>query len=614
MAQLASSKVRAFETVLERLARILAEEYDIIIIFRHDRCQTDGRRIYLPVIPDNASDEFLGAIQGFLDHEVGHIIDSNFGAFARLEYADRKRWNLLQALEDTRIEYRQRKRWRGAGVNLTRCNDWALKQLQEQWDKLTDFGKFTSGVAVLGCDGKQHWFVEEVLKKNPELWAQLEKVEDLIEATKYLPDTDSVLEQVDHLMTRLQMKEDQEAQQPQGQEPDPNADPQDPKGSEKNPSGQGKDPGDPGAGGEPGEPGDPGEPGSEPGGRAPGEGPEEPESASFLDADDEDIKADEEIRSRHNMIRQHCSQGVAKSDRYMIFTTEGDQIETVTDGDRAETMRFLKESRRLVNVLLKRMRLNLLSIAQDRWESGQYRGKVDPPSVFRVAMGTSKKVFRKRVAAPSFDTRASLWVDHSGSMEGFKLDLACKAAMLFGEVLNELKIPFEICGYSTTDHHTGGQRFRQASSAEQEVYTRWGNLWVGVYKSFDDDWRHVKHRCYRMTRNQKYNTYDGESIRMAAARLLRHPEKRRILFVFNDGQPCPNIGAHGPQHARYLKEVTREVERAVELFAIGICSEAVKEYYSNSVVVNELDDLPKIMLTQLDAMLRKGKSLRQRAA
>lgn len=612
MAQSVRSKVREFETVLERLARILAEEYEIIIIFRHDCCMTDGRRIYLPVIPDNASDEFLGAIQGFLDHEVGHIIDSNFGAFARLEYSDRKRWNILQALEDTRIEYRQRKRWRGAGVNLNRCNDWALKQLKEQWDKLTAFGKMTSGIVVFGCDGKQHWFAQEVLKPDAELWAQLEKVEDLIEETKLLPDTDSTLEQVDRLMARLQMKEEQEPSQPPAEEPDPQSDPQQGQQQKQEPG----DPGGPGQGQqkqEPGEPGEPGDPG-QPGGSDPGEGPAEPEHSSFLDADDEQIRADEQIRSRHNMIRQHCAQGISKNDRYMIYSTEGDKIETITDGDKVETMRFLKESRRLVNVLLKRMRLNLLSIAQDRWESGQYRGKVDPSAVFRVTMGTSKKVFRKRVQAPSFDTRASLWVDHSGSMEGFKLDLACKAAMLFGEVLHELKIPFEICGYSTTDHHTGGARFRQATSAEQEVYTRWGNHWVGIYKSFDEDWRHVRHRCYRMTRNQKYNTYDGESIRLAAARLLRHSEKRKILFVFNDGQPCPNIGAFGPQHARYLKEVAKEVERVVELFAVGICSDAVKEYYANSVVVNELEDLPRIMLTQLDAMLRKGKTLRQRAA
>ena len=581
---LSRSKVRIFESVLEKLARILADEYDIHVIFRHDCCMTDGRRIYLPVIPENASDEFLAAVQGFLDHEVGHILFSDFNALKRIEKSARKRWNIVQALEDGRIEHRMRKLWRGAGVNLNNCNEWGLKQLRDQWDKLTEFGKICQGMCCLACDGEDHWFVTEVLKPDQKVWEQVEKVKHLAVEARELPDSDAVVDQSEKVMLALGVEEEPvpEGQQPQPQEgPGGGLEEQEESTPQSGPGGEEEN--------------------------QPGQGTHG--SPEFSEAEEE-LRKDEQLRSRSNMLRQYCNKmGIAKTDRYLIYTTEGDKIELITEGDKSGTVEFLRQTRAMVNVLLKRMRLNLLSYTQASWESDKRRGKINPGAIFRVSVGTSKRVFRQRVESPGFDTVASLWIDHSGSMEGDKLVLAAKSALLFGEVLNELGIPFEVCGYSTTDYCTGKERFRRASEEERQVFTRFGNLWVGVYKSFEEDWRRCRHRCLRMSRNQKCNTYDGESIRLATARLLRRSEKRRILFVFNDGMPYPNLGDFAPQHARYLKEIVPQAEKLVELFAVGIESESVKEFYSNSVVINELEDLPKTMLGQLDSMLRKGKHL-----
>lgn len=640
---LSRSKVRIFESALEKLARILAEKYGIKVIFRHDTCMTDGRVIYLPIIPDNASDEFLAAIQGFLDHEVGHLIFSDFRAIKTLERKNKKQWSVFQTLEDGRIESEMRKLWRGSGVNLTRCNDWALRQLQQRWDELTDFGKFCQGIAVLGCDGPDHWFVTDVLKKDQALWDRLEKVSDLIQGTKTLADSKEVIQQAAKVLERLGEKEDEEPEE-EGQEEqkqkekkpkqrraaDASAgageDDEDGEGDESEPQGgEGGDEDDEDSEGE----GDEDEDEEDEGGgsgsgteddedeETPEFGPKETRRARNSDFDnvtDQQIAQDEQIRSRHNMIRQVARAEFAPEDRYLIYTTEGDIIERITDGDKFKALQFLRESRAMTNVLQKKMRLNLLSIAQAKWEPDKRRGKLNPKAVFRVPLGTSKRIFRQRVEAPGFDTRCSLWIDHSGSMAGYKIDLAAKAAMLFGEVLNELGIPFEICGYSTRDYDTGRKRYDKASSEDKEVYARWGDLWVGIYKAFDEDWRMVRHRCYQMSRNQRANTYDGESVRLAAARLNQYPEKRKILFVFNDGCPCPNVGSKIEEHTRYAKEMAKEVEKIIELFAIGICSEEVKEFYTNSVVIHAVEDLPKVMLQQLDAMLRGGKNLIKKKA
>jgi cobalamin biosynthesis protein CobT len=256
------------------------------------------------------------------------------------------------------------------------------------------------------------------------------------------------------------------------------------------------------------------------------------------------------------------------------------------------------------------MMRNLLSAKASRWDPGQLRGRLDPSSAFRVALGTSKRVFRRQVVSQALDTRAILMVDHSDSMRGPQLLMASKAASLFGESLNSFGVPFAICGYSTSTHMIEGQAiYKAASDADRKIYTRWGGLWIGVYKAFEESWVAVRHRCANMERNQRINTYDGESVRWAALQLMRYPEQRKIMFVFNDGFPCPNVWpTFSKPHETYLSEVLKIVEKHIEVFAIGIKSDAVKRFYSNSATIQNLDDLPKVMIGELDRMLRRNQS------
>lgn len=609
---LSRSKVRIFESAMEKLGRILSDKYKIKVIFRHDTCMTDGKTIYLPVIPDNASDDFLSAVQGFLDHEVAHIIFSDMKSMKALQKRDRKKWNIYQGLEDARIEHAMRALWRGAGVNLTRCNEWSLKQLKEHWSELSDFGKLCQGMTVLGCGPEDHWFVKEVLEPDADLWSKLQKVKQLVLEARELPDTASTIRQAKLVMDTLGEEEEEEPA-PMPADPDDDDDEM-----QAGPGGEGEEDEDEEEEGEgeeeEGKGGGKGEDEDEEDGEESEEEDEEGEAkvkskSDPLGVTDAEMEADEQVANRHNMIRKACQAEMPKDDRYTIFTTEGDKIEYIEDGDKQEFHNFISTARAMVNVLMKRMRLNLLSIAATKWVHDKRRGVLNPKAIFRVPIGTSKRVFRQKVRAPSFNTAVSLWVDHSGSMNGEKIDIACKSAILFGEVLNELDIPFEVVGYSTTDFDTGTRRYRNATQEERMTFKRWGDLWVGVYKSFEEDWRMVRHRCANMGRNQKFNTYDGECVRLATARLLRRTEDRKILFVFNDGEPCPNVQHFIGDHQRYLKSITEECEKLVELFAIGICSDSVSRYYSNYAVVNNVDELPSVMVSQLDTMLRKGKKL-----
>ena len=78
-----SIAVKRFESVLERVAKMLSSRFGIKVVFKSDICATNGKVIYLPSIPSNASTEFIEALQGFLDHEVAHIIFSDMKAFQK---------------------------------------------------------------------------------------------------------------------------------------------------------------------------------------------------------------------------------------------------------------------------------------------------------------------------------------------------------------------------------------------------------------------------------------------------------------------------------------------------------------------------------------------------
>jgi cobalamin biosynthesis protein CobT len=548
------SKVRLWESTLEKLARIFAEQYGVRVVFKHDLCMTDGKDIYLPVIPEEASNEFLDACHGHLDHEVSHILFTDFEVTKESKKIGKKHGLLFNALEDPWVESKMIKLWRGSKINLHNCNEWSLEQLGESWGELSEFGKFSKACCLLPTVGEDHWFTQKHIAPDKELMENINKVQDLLDQVpdKVNSSWDN-LELVKQIMERL-CEED---------EP-------------------------------------------------------EPEEGAFKEVSGEQLDKDEDLLSRHEQIRKEAESEIkqAKRNSYLIWTTENDVVEFITDGDRSKTKQFLEESRSIVNALKQRFRMNLLSQTKTRWEPGKRRGRINPRVAYKIPLGTSKDVFRSKVTHPGFNTRAAMLIDHSGSMQGgwscggghAPIDLAAMCALIFGENLHELNIPFEICGYSTGDYNEGDNNYYNASEAEKNIYTRWGRMWLGVYKKYEEAWASSRHRCLQMSRNGKYNTYDGESVRLMAQRLLKHPEDRKILFVLCDGYPCPNAQQFIEVHRDYLKTVTTELEKHVEVFAIGIQSDAVKEFYSNSVVVNEIRDLPVVMMSELDRLLRKGQN------
>ncbi len=136
-----------------------------------------------------------------------------------------------------------------------------------------------------------------------------------------------------------------------------------------------------------------------------------------------------------------------------------------------------------------------------------------------------------------------------------------------------------------------------------------------MYKRFDEQWRRVGHRIQHMSGRDQ--NYDGESVQIAAQRLLMaaQPGERKLLFVFSDGSPVQSIYEHADAHQEYLRTVTGYLpEVGIEAIGIGICTEAVKHYYPNWVVINDPRQLSGAQMSKLREVFLESKKPKRRRA
>jgi len=95
------------------LAKALSEDYGVSLEIQGSQAMTDGRRIVLPVLPE---DDRRAAIlaRGYLDHEAGHVKHTDFS----VQRGTGMEAVLANILEDIRVEQAMARRYPGCRENL----------------------------------------------------------------------------------------------------------------------------------------------------------------------------------------------------------------------------------------------------------------------------------------------------------------------------------------------------------------------------------------------------------------------------------------------------------------------------------------------------------------
>ena len=93
---------------------------------------------------------------------------------------------------------------------------------------------------------------------------------------------------------------------------------------------------------------------------------------------------------------------------------------------------------------------------------------------------------------------------------------------------------------------------------------------------------------------------------------MKRPEKRKVLMVLSDGEPHDGYSrSEGGCEAHLKSVITSLANKGVEVFGIGIESNAVSSYYPNYAVLNSVSDLEKEVIGKMDDLLMGSVNVRQ---
>lgn len=299
---------------------------------------------------------------------------------------------------------------------------------------------------------------------------------------------------------------------------------------------------------------------------------------------------------------------VSSSGKYTPYSRDQDKVLRVkplgvSDSNVTE---FDESIRSMVAVMATKLK-RILAASSNVSRYGGYRsGKLQSSALHRVISGDDR-VFTRKVEHNAQETAVSLLIDLSGSMKSgrpSRLMLACVSAAVFGETLNRIGINFEIIGFTTSMN----RRHRYIEPGARRTFDRFSPLDTYEFKRFGEKYSRDSKKSLLSASHGRgivcAENIDGESVQIALDRLAVQPERRKILIVLSDGLPSSGLEDRSVL-SRHLYDVVKNGEKdGFEIIGIGIQTDTVKKYYSNSVVVKDLSKLPTEVMKRIEEIVR----------
>lgn len=644
----------SLEGAFTAIARAQSKHWGVQIVASGSELCTDGKVIYFPWNADDIDSVPFQVLNGYLDHEVGHIAEEaehrEAGKRTPLDIMRASRnptkSMLLNVFEDIRMEIKRGHLYPGVASNLHAANIYSVDTFRKRFSGAE--GKARNFWHTLGCG----IILEARGCSTDWMPAEFEPFMELVrpeinDSRKAVWGEDSwnlacrVFDKIRGLAEELTKYRDQKAAAEAGE-----GEGSDAKGGEADEAaasgaGADADKGEDGEGGssaegasEGAEEGDSkgeakGKADGAPSGSAPdeiipggpseggdaGEAPVAPEApcdnadeaaeiaeGAFTDASSEHIM--DEVGKE---IKKAAEDKADARDGYMPDPESLKRDTWITPkGGSADQYNAIKAK---VAKQVSALRAKLVRIIRTRTESRQQydqdHGALDTSSLHQLRLG-NKRVFGKTIKGEELDTAVSILIDMSGSM-GYadspsdNAHWARLTAVALAETFQALNIPFEVIGF----HNTGYLHTKTPGPFQSRMPFEYH-----VFKSFDDNYRRTRTRMVGIT--GKHQNADGEAVLAVAKRLAARPESRKLYFVISDGAPaCP--GMDFTKGSAHLKRVVKQIrESGIQLFGIGMGYEAIAHYYGkeHSICVNKLDTMAanifKVVRAKLVENLRRA--------
>lgn len=263
---------------------------------------------------------------------------------------------------------------------------------------------------------------------------------------------------------------------------------------------------------------------------------------------------------------------------------------------------------RTVAQIARRLQRRLQARQRPLWRFDLEEGQLDPARLTRIVTTPDRPApFRLEIPGRMSPAVVTLLIDLSGSMAGAPAAHAALCVQLMATVLERCRVPFEVLGFTTTGWNAVEPWQRAGAPAAPG---RLNGVQHVVFKAFSSSWRRSRRglACLFDATVMRENI-DGEALLWAAGRLLRRPERRRVLVVLGDG--CPHdeatIAANGTSYLEsHLFEVAERLERleGFDLFAVGL-GQSVNRFYRRSATVRNVADIGPVIFDHLSGALMR---------
>lgn len=470
----------------------------------------------VPYLPDNASEELLQAVQGFLDHEVAHILFDDGEAVVAADLKGKKISVMHNITTDCFIEREMEKRFRGSAYNLERVREWVIKDAwQTAWDKLEatpdatpiDYFRALLVPAFRAISGQRacELFMEGKWEKIAEPMLLIDFVRHDLPLVK---DSWECLELSERIVAALTVEKEKEEVKPDEgdadeSEPDDAADepedgetdadePEDGDGADKPDSDDKKtkkkksskekdeekedstgtksdseesetvedttgdteeDASGEGETGDAAEEGDPDDSGeSEADEDYENTGVEGDEGIEIWLDDIEKIETDTQALVAQKISETYMADIAGQP--WVIFTTEGDVIETYKTQPHFRDEWLIQQDNDVLHMVGPMQKeLERQMMAKNRSSwEGGRKSGRINPAALHRLRVGDPRVFRKRVISKAKDTAVEILVDLSGSMNSSKIMTAMRSAFALSITLERCRVPHEVIGFTTVDY------------------------------------------------------------------------------------------------------------------------------------------------------------------
>lgn len=332
---------------------------------------------------------------------------------------------------------------------------------------------------------------------------------------------------------------------------------------------------------------------------------------------------------------------------YTVFSNEFDfERDFAADDNRSFSTRWDKavdEARMAADALVLAFESALRAKRERRPIGGHDEGEVDTTLLAEYGVGAcpADRLYTQYALEDDDDVCVGILLDCSGSMgsgAAAPSRLARQAAIAMHLALAQCQLSHEITGFTTlhSDNDDSDYRCPWTKGVESAVAANFAALRTAlieaeqhgtnvrffarevlgagrledaqlcvpvhaIFKSYErEDARGLMHVTGIA------NNLDGEAVLWQARRLARRPERRRVLFVLSDGYPAGS--RDNAQGARHLKEVVQRImDAGIEVYGIGMRSEAVAQFYPIYWVANDMDDLATLAVESMIEVLTRSR-------